>query len=232
MAMSVTCTNSGGMLVHENRGGAETEYVPGTRGSVMMCRSATGTTTYTADYWPYGEVASSTGANPSAWGFCGTLGYYTDSVPGSLYVRARILLPKYGRWATKDPVWPYKHAYAYANGSPIAIVDPTGLAGTGFSPCGIDPKKSGPFELCKILCDDLVCAGAKGWFKPACVNACILSICDDFDKGNRGYMYNQCAKKKDADCDRCCDRVCSDLTGGLLGICLSHCKARCNPLGQ
>ena len=30
MAMSVTYTNFNGMLVHENRGGVETEYVPDT----------------------------------------------------------------------------------------------------------------------------------------------------------------------------------------------------------
>ena len=47
MAMSVTYTNFGGMLVHENRGGVETEYVPDTLGSVAMCRNASGNTTYT-----------------------------------------------------------------------------------------------------------------------------------------------------------------------------------------
>lgn len=100
MAMSVTYTNFGGMLVHENRGGVETEYVPDTLGSVAMCRSATGTTTYTADYWPYGEVESSTGTNPSPRGFVGTLGYYSESVPGSVYVRAGTYLPNYAQWQT------------------------------------------------------------------------------------------------------------------------------------
>jgi RHS repeat-associated protein len=128
MAMKVVYTNFGGMLVHENRGGVETEYVADTLGSVMMCRSATGATTYTADYWPYGEVASSTGTNPSAWGFGGTLGYYTDSVPGSLYVRARIYLPSIGRWATVDPLWPDETPYGYGGFAPQRLVDPQGLS--------------------------------------------------------------------------------------------------------
>src|ERR1035437_865599 len=105
MAMKVVYTNFGGQLVKESRGGAETAYVPDTLGSVMMCRSAAGATTYTADYWPYGEVAASTGTHPSPWGFVGTLGYYTDFVPGSMYVRARTYQPAYGLWATVDPLW-------------------------------------------------------------------------------------------------------------------------------
>ena len=127
MAMKVVYTNFCGQLIHEDRGGVETEYVPDTLGSVMKCRSATGTTTYTADYWPYGEVAGSTGTNAGPWGFGGTLGYYTDSVSGSLYVRARILLPNYGRWATVDPLWPGEAAYVYGNSCPVQEADPYGL---------------------------------------------------------------------------------------------------------
>jgi RHS repeat-associated protein len=124
---TTTYTTFNGMLVHENRGGVETEYVPDTLGSVMMCRDVNGNTTYTADYWPYGEVAVSSGTNPSPWSFVGTLGYYTDSAPGSLYVRARTLLPLYGRWATVDKLWPDREQYAYALNMPMTHVDPSGL---------------------------------------------------------------------------------------------------------
>ena len=67
-----------------------------------------------------------TGTNPGPWGFGGTLGYYTDSVPGSLYVRARILLPNYGRWLTVTPWWPAETPYAYGAGAPSTFVDPDG----------------------------------------------------------------------------------------------------------
>jgi RHS repeat-associated protein len=127
MAMAVGYTNFGGMLVHENRGGVETEYVPDTLGSVMMCRSASGTTTYTADYWPYGEVATSAGANPSPWGFVGALGYYTDAASGSSYVRARYLQPAFARWLTVDLIAPELRAYIYADCSPCTLTDKLGL---------------------------------------------------------------------------------------------------------
>lgn len=133
--MSVVYTNFAGRLVKENRGGVETEYVSDTLGSVMMCRSASGTTTYTADYWPYGEVASSTGTNPSPWGFVGTPGYYTDSVPGSSYVRARTYLPSNGRWATVDPLWPRRLPYGYCAQRPTSMVDRNGLNPVCWAPC-------------------------------------------------------------------------------------------------
>jgi len=140
MAMKVVYTNVCGQLIHEDRGGVETEYVPDTLGSVMMCRSATGTTTYTADCRPYGEVASSTGSNPSAWGFGGTLGYYTDPAPGSVYVRARIYLAGIGRWATVDPLWPDESAYSYPT-QPQSVQDQSGSeAGSplkNYGKCGV-----------------------------------------------------------------------------------------------
>lgn len=135
MAMSVVYTNFGGQLVHEVRGGVETAYVSDTLGSVMMCTNASGVTTYAADYWPYGEIASSTGANPSSFGFAGTLGYYTDAAPGALYVRARTYLPSYGRWAQADPLWPRAGAYGYGAESPASKVDPNGLLAICVLPC-------------------------------------------------------------------------------------------------
>jgi RHS repeat-associated protein len=125
---TTTYTTFNGMLVHENRGGVETEYVPDTLGSVMMCRDVNGNTIYTADYQPYGEIASNTGTNPSPWGFVGTLGYYTDSVPGSVYVRARFLSPSFSRWLTLDPIWPAFDGYIYIACSPLTLTDRLGLA--------------------------------------------------------------------------------------------------------
>jgi len=125
MAMSVMYTTINGVLYHENRGGVETEYIPDTLGSLIGCRDSSGNVTYTADYWPYGEVRTSTGSKTSPWGFVGLLGYLTD-IAKRLYVRARHYRPSVGQWQTVDPVWPFEWAYRYAYSSPENYVDFTG----------------------------------------------------------------------------------------------------------
>jgi hypothetical protein len=39
----------------------------------------TGAQTSSTTYWPYGEVRTQTGTNPSPFGFCGVWGYYTQA---------------------------------------------------------------------------------------------------------------------------------------------------------
>jgi len=65
MAMAVTYPTVAGQILYENRGGVETDFVPDPLSSVIACRNSSGTTTYTAKYWPYGEVRTETGTNPS-----------------------------------------------------------------------------------------------------------------------------------------------------------------------
>ena len=88
MAANVTYLTVNGMLLHENRGGVETQYTPDPLGNLIQCRNSAGTKTYEAHYWPYGEIRSETGTNPSPWGFVGLLGYLRDAAT-LLYVRAR-----------------------------------------------------------------------------------------------------------------------------------------------
>jgi hypothetical protein len=76
MAMAVTYATVAGQILYENRGGVETEFVPDPLGSVIACRNASGTTTYTAKYWPYGEVRTRTGSTATPFTFVGNLGYY------------------------------------------------------------------------------------------------------------------------------------------------------------
>jgi hypothetical protein len=125
VAMSVVYTTINGVLYHENRGGVETEYVPDTLGCLIGCRDSSGNVTYTADYWPYGEVRTSTGSKTSPWGFVGLLGYLTD-LAKRLYVRARHYRPNVGQWQTVDPLWPEEKAYEYVKHGPILFVDPIG----------------------------------------------------------------------------------------------------------
>lgn len=139
MAMSVVYATVNGRLVQENRGGNITRYVADTLGSVIQTRDASGNQTSSTIYWPFGEVRTSSGTNPSPWGFCGIWGYYTDS-PERIYILERIYLAHASRWLSVDSLWPEESAYGYAYGDPIRFFDPTGCA-----PCSLEPpdKKEG-----------------------------------------------------------------------------------------
>ena len=125
MAMAVTYETFDGVLLSENRGGSVTEYVSDPLGSLKTCNDASGSVTYTAAYWPYGELRSSTGSNPSPWGFVGLLGYFTDTAT-RLYVRMRHYRPNLTRWLTVDPLWPVTDSYDYCLSSPIGVIDSSG----------------------------------------------------------------------------------------------------------
>jgi RHS repeat-associated protein len=125
MPMSVKYATVNGRMVQENRGGTVTKYVPDTLGSVIQTRDATGAQTSTAHYWPFGEVRTSTGTNPSPWGFVGTYGYHTDA-PARQYVRARYLRNDLSRWLTVDPLWNGFDPFGYTL-DPLVMIDPTGL---------------------------------------------------------------------------------------------------------
>jgi RHS repeat-associated protein len=130
MPMSVTYATVHGRLVEENRGGVVTEYVPDTLGNVIMTTDESGTVTSTTTYWPFGEVRTQTGTNPSPWGFCGVWGYLTDAV-SRMYVRARHYRADTSRWLTVDPLWPSKDAYLYVRTTPTTLIDRSGMYETG-----------------------------------------------------------------------------------------------------
>jgi len=138
MAMSVVYTTVNGQILHENRGGVVSHFVSDPLGSVVMVRDNSGNTVYEAEYDPYGNVQSETGTNPSEFGYVGTLGYVKDSA-SSLYVRARYLLTNFGRWLTKDPLWPSEPGFVYADSSPAQVPDPSGRTTSG-KRCGAIPS--------------------------------------------------------------------------------------------
>ena len=138
-----------GMLVHKGRGGVESFYFPDTLGNLTTVRSATGVKTYGAEYWPYGEIQTETGTNPSPWSFVGLLGYLRDTA-SRLYVRARHYRPGPARWQTVDPLWPSESAYGYVTNRPVDRLDPAGLSSCywdlilkGVSPYGACVRCSG-----------------------------------------------------------------------------------------
>ena len=126
MAAAVTYTNFGGMLVHEDRGGVERQYIGDPLGSLVGELDENQTLTYTAEYWPYGEVRTESGTKQSEWGYVGLLGYLKDFA-SLLYVRARHYMPHKSRWLTVDPLWPGQRAYCYAYTRPLDRSDRSGL---------------------------------------------------------------------------------------------------------
>lgn len=158
MAMSVVYATVNGRLVQENRGGVITRYVADTLGSVIQTRDVAGNQTSSTTYWPFGEVRTHSGTNPSPWGFCGTLGYYTDAA-GRLYVRERSLRTELARWLTVDAYWPSLAPYQYAFSNPISYTDASGMFPTpdcsGMSDCLKKTPKCGgtkPVSITMMLC--------------------------------------------------------------------------------
>ena len=125
MAAAVTYTNFGGMLVHEDRGGVERQYVGDPLGSLVGELDEDQNLTYTAEYWPYGEVRTESGNKQSEWGYVGLLGYLKD-LATLMYIRARHYLPHKARWLTVDQIWPTEAPYDYANLAPISLSDTSG----------------------------------------------------------------------------------------------------------
>ena len=147
MALSVTYNVVNGVILSETRGGVDTIYVPDTNGSLIECRNASGNQTYSAEYWPYGEVQTETGSKANPWGFGGLVGYLRD-LGNLLYVRARHLRVDLCRWQTKDPLWPSMQAYGYVLQSPARIVDPSGLAPGWPGDCAVQSTCKEKYDCC------------------------------------------------------------------------------------
>jgi RHS repeat-associated protein len=126
MAMSVTYTTIGGVIVHEAlSGNRERELTADPLGSLVKIRTSVFGYSYSAEYWPYGEIQTQTGSNPTRWAFVGLLGYMRD-LATMFYVRARYYRSAQTRWMTVDPLWPVEDAYLYVGSTPACHTDRSG----------------------------------------------------------------------------------------------------------
>ncbi len=92
-------------------------------GSVIMEANSSGNVVATQSYSPYGTLASSTGTDPTPFGFAGG---YTDPT-GLIYLINRYYDPVTGQFMSVDPANSKTlQPYAYAGDNPINNVDPTG----------------------------------------------------------------------------------------------------------
>ena len=113
------------------------------QGSVIALTDIDGNVLFCANYGPYGEDWGSSGSNPTPFFWLGGLGVMKanpDSLipspsslipsPSSLYLtRHRLYSPVLRRFLSADPLGFAGGAnlYAYADGNPLAYVDPLGL---------------------------------------------------------------------------------------------------------
>lgn len=96
-------------------------------GSTRLLTGATGTTTATLSYAPYGAPEGKTGTASTPLTFAAQ---YTDSESGLQYLRARFYDPATGQFLSRDPIEELtRHPYTYATDNPLNGIDPSGLVG-------------------------------------------------------------------------------------------------------
>lgn len=79
MAVKVRYTSFDGEVVEENRGATLRDYVPDRFSSTVALLDTSQVKTYSAQYWPFGEVATQSGSTQTSLKFRGTLGGYLTS---------------------------------------------------------------------------------------------------------------------------------------------------------
>jgi RHS repeat-associated protein len=110
-------------------------------GSTRLLTDASGKTSASFSYAPYGELEGTTGTATTPLAFAGQ---YTDAETGLQYLRARFYDPGTGQFLSRDPLQALtREPYAYAADNPANLVDPEGqevavpaIGGTAGSACG------------------------------------------------------------------------------------------------
>ncbi len=196
MPMAVRYTTVEGQVLCENRGGVKTLFMPDTLGNVIETRNMdTGAQTSSTTYWPYGEVRTQTGTNPSPFGFCGVCGYYTQAGQPT-YVRARYYRPNLGRWQTVDPLWPQEDTYTYSHCLPVGLADPSGLQVGPLPTCLQCAQQTvGPaIEAANRFCRENGIGGSAGSSVCNAMQHCMWSCLIAQQCRPLGYQWWECAK--------------------------------------
>jgi RHS repeat-associated protein len=116
--------------ISQVRGGVLRIYLADGQGSTRLLTDAAGAVTDTYDYTAFGELLDRTGDTPNDFLYTGE---QVDDRTGQVYLRARWMDPKAGRFTSPDPFegcpsCPVSlHPYQYADLSPVSMSDPTGM---------------------------------------------------------------------------------------------------------
>ena len=101
-------------------------YLADHLGSTRALVDDEGAVTATYDYWPYGDILATSGAESTHFRFTG---HERDSEAGLDYMIERSYAFDIGRFTRPDPMqdeYPGISPYAYANNNPLKYVDPDG----------------------------------------------------------------------------------------------------------
>ena len=107
-------------------GDSASYYLADHLGSTRAFVDDSGAVTATYDYWPYGDILATSGAESTHFRFTG---HERDPESGLDYMLARSYAYDIGRFLRPDPMqdeYPGLSPYAYANNNPLKYVDPDG----------------------------------------------------------------------------------------------------------
>lgn len=111
-------------------GGTSYYYVQDQLGSVNQLVTAAGAVAVQYTYDPYGNRTVASGTAVSDIGYAG---YFTHTVSGLDFTLHRAYDAVHARWLNRDPIGEAGglNLYAYVDGNPVSIADPTGLWSPG-----------------------------------------------------------------------------------------------------
>jgi len=112
-------------------------------GNTLFLTDASGAVTDSYAYTPFGELLDSTGSAENPFTFGGAFGVMAESAAGLYRMRARYYDARTQRFLTRDPIEATDprgvNPYQYANGNPLAYVDPRGT--TAVAPVDIRSRQ-------------------------------------------------------------------------------------------
>ena len=123
-------------LIGEETNGSFKTYHFDYRGSTVAITDINGNVTDRFEYDTYGKLTSRTGNSDVIFLYNGRDGVVTDA-NGLIYMRARYYSPELRRFINADILAGdianavTLNRYAYANGNPVSMIDPEGLAADG-----------------------------------------------------------------------------------------------------
>ena len=162
--------------------GAPTYLYTDQLGSVVMEAVQSGNIVGTQSYSPYCSLASSTGTDPTPFGFAGG---YTDAT-GLIYLINRYYDPMIGQFLSVDPLLGLTGtAYSYAQDDPINVTDPTGCGECA----GLLKEFYASAALATLLSVlDGLCPTATKYTKP-------VDLADGLYLAMRALLLNGCIKE-------------------------------------
>ena len=124
--LSARYVYAGSRRIARIAGDSASYYLADHLGSTRSLVDDSGAVTAAYDYWPYGKVLATTGAESTHFRFTG---HERDSESSLDYMLERSYAYDVGRFLRPDPMqdeYPGLSPYAYANNNPLKYVDPDG----------------------------------------------------------------------------------------------------------